>query len=96
MLFLRHLKTVKWRDERDVQTGFYSCHRRPHDKIQNASEVELIAFMNGDNQPSETFLVFRKEVQPPQEVIADLLRILQKMTKNAIVFNSQRLGTTAY
>ena len=74
MLFLRHLKTVKWRDERDVQTGFYSCHRRPHDKIQNASEVELIAFMNGDNQPSETFLVFRKEVQPPQEVIADLLR----------------------
>ena len=30
--------------------------------------------MNGDNQVSETFLVFRREVQPPQEVIDELLR----------------------
>ena len=30
--------------------------------------------MNGDNQLSETFLVFRREVQPPQEVIDELLR----------------------
>ena len=73
LLFLRHLKTVQWRDERDGQTGSYFCHRRPHDKIQNASEVELIASINGNNQLSETFLVFRREVQPPQEVIAELL-----------------------
>ena len=73
LLFLRHLKTVQWRDEHDRQTGSYFCHRRPHDKIQNVSQVELTASINGDNQPSETFLVFRKEVQSPQEVIDNLL-----------------------
>jgi hypothetical protein len=74
LLFLRHLKTVQWCDECDGQMGSYSCHRLPHDKIQNAFQVELTASMGGDNQPSETFLVFRKEVQPPQEVIGELLQ----------------------
>jgi hypothetical protein len=72
LLFLRHLKTVQWCDECDGQMGSYSCHRLPHDKIQNAFQVELTS-MGGDNQPSETFLVFRKEVQPPQEAIDELL-----------------------
>ena len=38
LLFLRHLKKIQWRDTHDAQTGSYSCHRRPHDKIQSASE----------------------------------------------------------
>ena len=59
-------------------------------RFRTHSEVELIASMNGDNQPSETFLVFRKEVQPPQEVIDELLQQGRKMMKNAIVFNGQQ------
>ena len=74
LLFLPHLETIQWRDGRDGQTGSYSCHRCPHDKIQNALKVELIASMNGNDQQSETFLVFRREVQPPQEVIDELLQ----------------------
>ena len=74
LLFLRHLETVRWRDERDGQTGSYSCRRYPYDTIQNALQVELIASMNGNNQLSETFLIFRREVQPPQELIDELLQ----------------------
>ena len=74
LLFLRHLKTVQWRDERDGQTGSYSCRRCPHDTIQNALQVELIASVNGNDRLSETFLVFRREFQPPQAVIDELLQ----------------------
>ena len=74
LLFLRHLKTVKWRVERDVQTGNYFCHRHLHDKIENALKVELVASQNCDDRSSETFLVFRKEILPPQGVIQELLR----------------------
>ena len=74
LLFLRNLKTVRWSDKNNGQKGCYSCHRPPHDKIQNASVVELKASINGINQPSEIFLVFRKEVQPPQTVINELLQ----------------------
>ena len=75
LLFLRHLETVRWCDERDGQTGSYSCRRQPHDTIRNADQVELTASMNGNNQLSEeTFLVFRREVQPPQVVIDELLQ----------------------
>ena len=74
LLFLRHLETIQWRDEHNGQTGSYSCHHCPHDQIQNASQVELRASMNGENQLSETFLVFCREVQPPQEVIDELLQ----------------------
>ena len=74
LLFLRHLKTVQWRDEHDGQTGSYSCRHQSHDTIQNARQVELIASMNGNNQLTETFLVFRREVQPPQTVIDELLQ----------------------
>ena len=73
LLFLRHLERIAWKDERSAQTGSYSCHRYPHDKIQNASEVELTVSLNGSNRPSETFLIFRKEVQPPQNVTNELL-----------------------
>ena len=73
LLFLRHLKKIQWRDTHDAQTGSYSCHRRPHDKIQSAFKVELVASMNGNNQLSEAFLVFCKEIQPPQDVIDELL-----------------------
>ena len=74
LLFLRHLRTVKWVDEPNGQKGTYSCHRHPHAKIPNASQVELMASMNGDNQLSETFLVFRKEIRPQQNVICELLQ----------------------
>ena len=74
LLFLRDLETVRWCDERDGQTGSYSCHRQPHDTIRNADQVELIASADGNNQLSETFLVFRREVQPPQTVIDELLQ----------------------
>ena len=74
LLFLRNLRTVQWHDENSGQKGVYSCHRHPHDKIQEASEVELKSSINRDDQPSETFLVFRKEVQPPQTVINELLQ----------------------
>ena len=74
LLFLRHLETVQWHDERNGQTSSYSCRRHPHDTIQNALQVELIASMDGNNQLSETFLVFRREVQPPQAVIDELLQ----------------------
>lgn len=68
------LKSIQWRDERDGQIGSYSCCHSPHDKIQNASEAELTISLNGKNQLSETFLVFRKEVQPQQDVVDKLLQ----------------------
>ena len=73
LLFLRHLEVVHWRNTSDTLGGSYSCHRFPHDKIQNASYVKLQTSVNGDDQLAETFLVFRKEVQPPQYVIDELL-----------------------
>ena len=60
LLFLRHLEKIEWKDKRKAQTGSYSCHRCPYDKIQNASEVELTVSLNGSNQSSETFLIFRQ------------------------------------
>jgi hypothetical protein len=73
LLFLRYLERVEWRDELSAQIGFYFCHRCPHDKMQDASEVELTMSLDDNNQRAETFLVFRKEVQPPQDVISELL-----------------------
>ena len=73
LLFLRYLETVHWRDEREGQTGAYIRHCQPHDTVQNASQVELKVSTTGEEQASETFLVFRKEVQPPQEGIDKLL-----------------------
>ena len=72
--FKHELKSIQWCDERDGQIGSYSCCHSPHDKIQNASEVELTISLNGKNQLSETFLVFRKEVQPRQDVVNKLLQ----------------------
>lgn len=73
LLFLRYLETVHWRDEREEQTGAYIRHCQPHDTVQNASQVELKVSTPGEEQSSETFLVFRKEVQPPKAVIDELL-----------------------
>ena len=72
LLFLRNLRMVQWYNENNGQKGTYSCHRHQHDKIQNASKVDLGASINSENQQSEEFLVFRKEVQPPQEVLNEL------------------------
>lgn len=73
LLFLRHIETVHWRDEREGQMGAYMRHCHPHDTVQNASQVELKGSTNGEEQSSETLLVFRTEVQPPQEVIDEIL-----------------------
>ncbi len=73
LLFLRHLEAVHWRNTDNAQGGSYSCHRFPHDEIQNASYVKLQTSINGDDQLTEVFLVFRKEVRPPQYVIDELL-----------------------
>jgi len=73
LLFLRHLERVAWRDELGAQVGTYFCQRCRRDKMQNASEVELITSLDDNNQRSETFLIFRKEAQPPQNVVAELL-----------------------
>ncbi|MDD9973029.1 MAG: endonuclease NucS [Candidatus Poribacteria bacterium] len=79
LLFLRHLESVEWKDEHNAQKGSYACHRHPYDKIQNVPEnesvelVELTGSLNGNNQLSETFLVFRKKIHPPKDVINKLL-----------------------
>ena len=67
LLFLRHLKTIQWYDEKNGQTGSYFCFRP--DKPRNPSQVELSASINGESQLPETFLVFRKELQPQEDVI---------------------------
>ena len=67
LLFLRHLKTIQWYDEKNGQTGSYVCLRP--DKPGNRFQVELRASLNGESQLSETFLVFRKEVQPQENII---------------------------
>ena len=67
LLFLRYFKTIQWYDEKNGQTGSYFCLRP--DKSRNPSQVELRTSINGENQPSETFLVFHKEVQPQEDVI---------------------------
>lgn len=72
--FKHELKSIQWRDERDGEIGSYSCWHSPYDKVRNASEVELTILLNGKNQLSETFLVFRKEVQPRQDVVNKLLQ----------------------
>ena len=77
LLFLRNLRMVQWYNENNGQKGTYSCHRHQHDKIQNASKVDLEASINSNNQQSEKFLVFRKEVQPPQEVLNELQHLAE-------------------
>ena len=71
LLFLRHLKTIQWYDKKNGQTGSYVCLRP--DKPGNRFQVELRASLNNESQPSETFLVFRKKVQP-QEYVIDRLQ----------------------
>ena len=79
LLFLRCLKRVEWKDERNAQAGFYSCSRLSYDKIQNVPEnesielVKLTVALNGNSESSETFLVFCKSVHPPKDVIDKLL-----------------------
>ena len=74
LLFLRNLKKVRWLDVHGKLQGSYYCHRQPHDRIQNATVVELTESLNGHNQPSETFLVFQKEIQPQKDVINQLIQ----------------------
>ena len=79
LLFLRYLERVEWSYGRNAQSNSYSCVRHRYDKIQNVPEnesvqlVKLTASLNGNSQPPETFLVFHKEAQPPQDVIDELL-----------------------
>ena len=73
LLFLRHLKTVRWYDDCNGREGSYSRHFHPHGTVQNASQVELNVSINGESQPPETFLVFHKAVKPPQAVITEVL-----------------------
>ena len=72
LLFLHNISMVQWYDKNNRQRGTYSCQRQPHHKIQNVSEVQLRASIDGNDQPLENLLVFRKEVQPPEEVINEL------------------------
>ena len=79
LLFLRCLKTFEWKDELNDQAGSYSSYRGPFDKIQNVPEnqsvelVKLTMLLDDNNESSETFLVFCKEVLPPKDVISRLL-----------------------
>ncbi|MDE0324990.1 MAG: DUF3883 domain-containing protein [Candidatus Poribacteria bacterium] len=73
LLFLRYLERIVWKNELSTQIGSYFCHRCPHDKMQDASEVELTTSLDDNNQQTETFLVFHKKSQPPQDVIDELL-----------------------
>ena len=73
LLFLRHLKTVRWYDDCNGRAGSYSRHSHPHVTVQNASQVELNVSINGESQPQETFLVFHKAVKPPQTMINEVL-----------------------
>lgn len=73
LLFLRHLEKIHWRDESNGQEGYHLCNRTPHSEIQGASYIMLQTSVDGDSQPEEKFLVFRKEVQPPQDVVGDIL-----------------------
>ena len=79
LLFLRWLKTFEWKDEPNNQAGSYSRSRGPFDKIQNVPEnqsvelVKLTMLLDDNNESSETFLVFCKEVLPPKDVISRLL-----------------------
>ncbi len=79
LLFLRCLKTFEWKDEPNDQGGSYSSSRGPFEKIQNVPEnqsvelVKLTMSLDDNNESSETFLVFCKEVLPPNNVISRLL-----------------------
>ncbi len=77
LFFLRHVEKICWRDEHNSQVWVYACHRSPYDKIENASVVALSTSMNNENHLWETFLVFSKEVQPPQGVIDELLQLAE-------------------
>ena len=68
LLFLRHLDKIIWHDERDEQKGIYSRCRSTCDNIPAAQHVKL---------PDQTWIVFRKKVAPPPNVIADMLRIAE-------------------
>ena len=81
LLFLRHLERIVWRNELGAQIGSYFCHRCRSDKMQDASEVELTTSPDDNNQRKETFLVFNKKVQPPQNVIDELLYLAEDDTE---------------
>lgn len=91
LLFLRNLRMVRWYNESNGQKGTYSCHRHQHDKIQNASKVDLESSINSDNQQSEEFLVFRKEAQPPQEVLNELQHLAEDDERERIQRSAEKL-----
>ena len=74
LLFLHHLKTIKWHDEDNSRAGSYTCLRQPHAKVPNATQIELTASMNGNDQLSDTFLVFSKAIQPRADIINEVLQ----------------------
>ena len=78
LLFLRSLERIEGKDERNAQTGFYSCHRHSYDKIQDVPDNQSIELVNltgaleSGNELSETFLVFCQKIHPPKDVIDKL------------------------
>ena len=85
LLFLPYLKTIQWYDEKNRQTGSYSCHSP--DKSRNPALVKLKSSMNGENQFSERFLVFRKEAKPQKNVVGKF----QHQAKNRVQRSGEEL-----
>jgi hypothetical protein len=74
LLFLRNLKSIKWIDENSGEEGEYRRHSKQHESITDASIVSLSVTAGKEEVSAEQFLIFSKEVTPPQTVIQELLR----------------------
>jgi len=74
LLFLRHLESIEWRDDRSGAAGSYSRDRAEHPSMPHASVVSLMKCA-ADGERRERFLVFRKQdetLMPPAAVVEDL------------------------
>ncbi len=94
LLFLRNLERIEWKDKRNAQTGYYSCHRQLFDKLQDIPDnesvelVKLTGSLNCNNKRSETFLVFSKAVKPQQNVIDKLLEQAEDKEDRQLILRS--------
>lgn len=75
LLFLRSLETIRWRDEKNGASGSYASDRQRHGTAADAWQVNLKKESQGEQQSTDSFVVFPKQgVKPPSNVIEELLQ----------------------
>lgn len=81
LLFLRNIDCIKWSNERNGKQGAYHCSRYKYSQLPDIQQTDLDISVEKVDLEGMTFLVFRRDVYPPPDVIEDLLHRTKSVTK---------------